>query len=156
VYGHVVAGDPFGDIFVVPFADTLEDIKCAVGAKAVTLPSDIDVFAHISRDLSQIIPAGANSTSENQQASGKECPSPALCLQTPTSSPPTTPTMKPLEIFSGVYLPRTGSPPPSSNRTRMKCGLPTPETSPQTGSERITRRRSLHDKQTQLGTAFPR
>jgi hypothetical protein len=45
VYGHVVADDPFGDVFVVPLSDVLNDIKQAVDAVAVTLASQLDIFS---------------------------------------------------------------------------------------------------------------
>ena len=43
VFGHVIADDVYGDIYVVPILDTLEDVKNALEAKDVTLSSGSDV-----------------------------------------------------------------------------------------------------------------
>ncbi len=38
IYGHVVASNPLGEAYVVPFEDTLGQIKEAFGAEGVSLP----------------------------------------------------------------------------------------------------------------------
>jgi hypothetical protein len=43
VYGHIVANDPFGDVYVVPLADTFNEIRKAYGAKEVRIASELDL-----------------------------------------------------------------------------------------------------------------
>lgn len=43
VHGHLVASDVFGDGYVIPILDTLEDIKQQFNATLVDLPSALDV-----------------------------------------------------------------------------------------------------------------
>jgi hypothetical protein len=43
VYGHIVATDDFGDGYVIPMTETLEDIRTALGAPLARLPTDVDV-----------------------------------------------------------------------------------------------------------------
>ncbi|KAK5989223.1 hypothetical protein PT974_10725 [Cladobotryum mycophilum] len=38
VYGHVVATDPFGDAYVIPFDNLLDDIRRCLNATSVKLP----------------------------------------------------------------------------------------------------------------------
>ncbi|KAK0646937.1 hypothetical protein B0T16DRAFT_414482 [Cercophora newfieldiana] len=45
VLGHVVAKDVFGDAYVIPMTDILNDIKSRLGCIDVGLPSSLDVFA---------------------------------------------------------------------------------------------------------------
>lgn len=44
VLGHVAAKDVFGDTYVIPMADTLEDIKSHLGCVDVDFPSSIDIL----------------------------------------------------------------------------------------------------------------
>ena len=45
VHGHVVADDVFGDAYVIPMNDILNDIQRCLGAKSVDLPSRIDIIS---------------------------------------------------------------------------------------------------------------
>ena len=49
VFGHVVAIDVFGNIYVIPMVNTFDDIKRYIGAKAVELPivKDFEVLETI-------------------------------------------------------------------------------------------------------------
>lgn len=49
VFGQVVADDPFGDVYIVPLAETLEDIKEVLAVGDIRLPestSEIDSIFH--------------------------------------------------------------------------------------------------------------
>ena len=64
VFGHVASVDAFGEAFVIPLADTLDDIKKSLDAKAVGFPSENDIrnvlSAHMARDLADLdaVPSG--------------------------------------------------------------------------------------------------
>ncbi|KAJ4387899.1 hypothetical protein N0V93_008502 [Gnomoniopsis smithogilvyi] len=45
VYGHVIADDVFGDAYVIPMPDILDDIRQFLGASSVGLPSAPDIIA---------------------------------------------------------------------------------------------------------------
>ena len=53
LYGHVVASDDLGEVYVVPIESIIEDVKEALNASAVTLPSihDLYEFAATSNSL---------------------------------------------------------------------------------------------------------
>ncbi|KAK1963125.1 hypothetical protein LY78DRAFT_210727 [Colletotrichum sublineola] len=45
VYGHAVADDIFGDVYVVPMTDIFQDIERSLGARSVEMPSNIDLLS---------------------------------------------------------------------------------------------------------------
>jgi len=49
VYGHVVASDLFGDIYVVPMDAMLAEIKATLGASSVSI--EVSSFINTSRKL---------------------------------------------------------------------------------------------------------
>lgn len=49
VYGHVVATNPIGEAYVVPLENTFDQIKEALGAKKVALPSPKSLLAGLAR-----------------------------------------------------------------------------------------------------------
>ncbi|KAF3042052.1 hypothetical protein E8E11_004462 [Didymella keratinophila] len=44
VFGHVIAEDPLGDVYMVPIADVLEDIRLELNAQAVEVPHSGQIF----------------------------------------------------------------------------------------------------------------
>ncbi len=46
VYGHVVASGVFGDAYVVPFDEVLQDIGTRLSTSRVSLPSEIDTIVY--------------------------------------------------------------------------------------------------------------
>lgn len=48
VHGHIVAGDAFGEVYVVPLWDTFDDIKREMNAMSVSLATSVDVLCHAS------------------------------------------------------------------------------------------------------------
>lgn len=87
IYGHIVADDPCGDIFVVPFTDMLDDIKRAFSAKEVTLPTTIDVFSHISRNNSRTLRQAFSPAPELQATPGQLSSKHMLGESSPPPSP---------------------------------------------------------------------
>ncbi|KAK6356848.1 hypothetical protein TWF718_001188 [Orbilia javanica] len=57
VYGHIVAVDIFDEAYVVPFEDTMEQLKGYLGAEVVELPSceDLSLGLGSARDLKSIL-----------------------------------------------------------------------------------------------------
>lgn len=51
VYGHIVAGDAFGEVYVVPVWDTFDDIKREMNATRVSLATSVDVLCHASETV---------------------------------------------------------------------------------------------------------
>jgi len=73
VHGHLVASDGFGDGYVIPILDTLEDVKQQFNAASVDLPSCLDVnFMPRPRQRSG---NGTHQQSENNSAPQVRCPS---------------------------------------------------------------------------------
>ena len=64
VFGHVASVDAFGEAFVIPLSETLDDIQKSLDAKAVGLPSENDIrnvlSTHMARDLADLdaVPSG--------------------------------------------------------------------------------------------------
>lgn len=50
LYGHAVAIDFFGEAYVIPASDTLENVRSCLGAATVTLPQPIDFRTSTSQD----------------------------------------------------------------------------------------------------------
>ena len=44
VYGHVVASDAFGEAYVVPLRDTIQDIQARLNSKTVRLPTAAEIL----------------------------------------------------------------------------------------------------------------
>jgi hypothetical protein len=50
VIGHIIADDPFGDVYIVPIVDILADVKAVLDAKSVSLPTREDI-SNVHGDL---------------------------------------------------------------------------------------------------------
>ncbi|ERF74301.1 hypothetical protein EPUS_01988 [Endocarpon pusillum Z07020] len=51
VYGHIVAGDTFGEVYVVPLWDTFDDIRREMNATSVSLATSVDILCHTSETV---------------------------------------------------------------------------------------------------------
>lgn len=62
VYGHLVATDVFGNGYVIPIHETLEDIKRRLDVESVTLLSSIDVVNTLVRnkEVETVIPTSSS------------------------------------------------------------------------------------------------
>jgi len=101
VYGHIVADDTFGDVFVVPLSDVLDDVKLALKAETVTLPTFADLCLRLPEDqVNDLAPSDGQITPLSSRYGWQQThryPSPL----------PTTPLFPPPEIF----FRRTGAAP---------------------------------------------
>ena len=76
VYGHLVASDALGEAYVVPFDQTLLDIKHCLGAESVCLPSRSDIspskygsYPHVIHDSPSIPDSGYHSVPRRSEIS---------------------------------------------------------------------------------------
>jgi hypothetical protein len=62
VYGHVVASDAFGEAYVVPLRDTIQDIQTRLNSKTVRLPTAAEILKwYAGRELPQPADSGYSS-----------------------------------------------------------------------------------------------
>ena len=67
VYGHVVASDAMGDIYVVPLSTTLRDMEKRLGA-AVVLPTEADIHTWVARHVKAATePSTVSATGKNKK-----------------------------------------------------------------------------------------
>ncbi|KAK0620806.1 hypothetical protein B0T14DRAFT_497259 [Immersiella caudata] len=104
VLGHVVAKDGFGDSYVIPMTDTLNDIKSRLGCTYVGLPTSLDIFSASTalKDSDEVVSSPPR-TPKTRASNGPPLDSgygtntyctPCLDLDDSAASPTTTPDMK--------------------------------------------------------------
>ena len=71
VFGHLIAEDPLGDVYMVPMTDILKDIEFELYALRVEVPTTHEDVDHYFNQLAKPDPAGLVTTASSKQPSSE-------------------------------------------------------------------------------------
>jgi hypothetical protein len=137
VYGHVIATDPFGDAYIIPFFELMEDMKKQLNAQQITFPfSDLEdpgiwdnVQAYISRQLQLKAESVTDSGYESYRQGFPSYPPSFTTLSRPASvfQDPPYPGTRPLTSSGSSHSHLSGLGPASSPGSLPILTIPDPE-----------------------------